>query len=47
VSPPFCPCVTLGLDPSTLFKMSVALGKCEDLSFLGNSIDLDLREERG
>jgi hypothetical protein len=47
VTPPFCPCVTLGLDPSTLVAMSVAVGKCEDLSFLGNSIDLLLHEERG
>jgi hypothetical protein len=38
----FEPCLTLSLDPSTLFAMSTSLGKCEDLSFLGDSVPLDL-----
>jgi hypothetical protein len=42
---PFEPCLKLGLDPSTLFAMSVSLGRCEDLSFLGGSVPLDLDEE--
>jgi hypothetical protein len=41
----FAPCLTLGLDPSTLFAISVSLGKCEELSFLGESVELDLGEE--
>jgi hypothetical protein len=45
--PRFAPCVTLVLDPSTLFATSTSIGKCEDLSFLGESIELDLSEESG
>jgi hypothetical protein len=41
----FEPCLTLSLDPSTLFATSVSLGKCEDLSFLGESVELDLDQE--
>jgi hypothetical protein len=43
---PFAPCVTLVLDTSTLSATSVAVGKCEDLSFLGDGLDLDLSEKR-
>ena len=43
----FEPCLTLGLDPSTLIAMSASLGKCEDLSLLGHSVPLDLSQEPG
>jgi hypothetical protein len=41
---PFEPCLTLVLDPSTLFATSASLGKCEDLAPLGESIPLDLAD---
>jgi hypothetical protein len=46
--PPFFPCLTLVLDPSTLFAIGARTGKCKDMLFLGDdSIKLDLDEESG
>jgi hypothetical protein len=48
--PPFAPCVTLVLDPSTFFATAVQVGttgRCEDFSFLGDGLELDLDEEPG
>lgn len=38
----FEPCLTLGLDASTLLATNVSLGRCEELGFLGESVELDL-----
>lgn len=45
--PPFAPCLTHVLDPSTFFAASSAIGPCQDLSSLGESVSLDLGEEGG
>jgi len=43
--PPFAPCVTLVLDPSTFYATSTAIGPCQDLSWMGESIELGLDQE--
>jgi hypothetical protein len=39
---PFAPCLTLVLDPTSFTGGGGGLGECEDLSALGESVELDL-----
>ena len=47
VLPPFRPCLTFVLDTATLSSTSMSLGECEDFSFRGDGLELDLRDEGG